>query len=251
VVSQRDAETRHRAVTALCSVHSIVSVVPGWDLALDDPATADSVAPAAAAEEVEIDIDEFGNVVERPKAAPSDNKSKKIALPPRPDYLEVVSGATTPTFADLVLGVCLRSLRDYSTDNRGDVGSWVREAAMTALHKIILQLVEQGTVFFRFFVYQFEGCSQHACALVSDSPILTLGLCTIIMQALIKQLMEKINRVRQVAGTVFFALLHHPHLGSVIPNVDVLQQIFPAYTHYIWFPSLSLSLSFSLFLSVC
>ncbi len=30
----------------------------------------------------------------------------------------------------------LTSLCDYSIDNRGDVGSWVREASMTALEKL-------------------------------------------------------------------------------------------------------------------
>lgn len=42
-----------------------------------------------------------------------------------------------------VLGLLLESMDDYTTDNRGDIGSLVREAAMVATSKVCMILAER------------------------------------------------------------------------------------------------------------
>ena len=44
--------------------------------------------------------------------------------------------------AHLIFTALLSSLCDYAVDNRGDVGSWVREASMIALERFSLSLVK-------------------------------------------------------------------------------------------------------------
>ena len=42
-----------------------------------------------------------------------------------------------------VLGLLVTSMDDYTTDNRGDIGSLVREAAMSAIAKVCSILAER------------------------------------------------------------------------------------------------------------
>lgn len=41
----------------------------------------------------------------------------------------------------------IQCLSDYCTDNRGDVGSWVREQAMTALKDFLIILLQHDVAF--------------------------------------------------------------------------------------------------------
>uniref|UniRef100_A0A8C7HDW9 Tubulin-specific chaperone D n=1 Tax=Oncorhynchus kisutch TaxID=8019 RepID=A0A8C7HDW9_ONCKI len=98
----------------------------------------------------------------------------------------------------------LDCMTDYTLDSRGDVGAWVREAAMTSLMEVTLCVV--GT----------------APQLLS--PYLVNGM----MCSLAQQSAEKIDRYRAHAGSVFVRLLHSnnpavPH----IPHREELLAIFP------------------------
>ena len=42
--------------------------------------------------------------------------------------------------------MCLRSMRDYSVDKRGDVGSWIRDVSMHALTNLITDLARNRTI---------------------------------------------------------------------------------------------------------
>ncbi|KAM4598518.1 tubulin-specific chaperone D [Polymixia lowei] len=104
-----------------------------------------------------------------------------------------------------VYGALLGSMTDYTTDSRGDVGAWVREAAMTSLMDVTL-LVAGG-----------------APELLSPDLVRRLMCC------LAQQAAEKIDRYRAHAGAVFLRLLHGaepavPH----IPHREELLSIFPA-----------------------
>uniref|UniRef100_A0A3P9J9T9 Tubulin-specific chaperone D n=1 Tax=Oryzias latipes TaxID=8090 RepID=A0A3P9J9T9_ORYLA len=95
-----------------------------------------------------------------------------------------------------VFGVLLSCLNDYTMSSRGDVGAWVREAAMTSLMELSM--------------------------LVASSPL----MCCLAQQAA-----EKIDRYRAHAINVFLRLLHStdpaiPH----IPHREELLHIFPAET---------------------
>lgn len=98
----------------------------------------------------------------------------------------------------------LECMNDYTTDSRGDVGSWVRAAAMTGLQDVTLQVA---------------GSAPH---------LLSPDICQRMMCCLAQQAGEKIDRYRAHAGAVFLRLLHStaptvPH----IPHQEELLQIFP------------------------
>ncbi|XP_070778789.1 tubulin-specific chaperone D [Enoplosus armatus] len=106
-----------------------------------------------------------------------------------------------------VYGALLNSMNDYTTDSRGDVGAWVREAAMTSLMDVTVLVA-------------------------SNAPeILSPDLVKCMMCCLAQQAAEKIDRYRAHAGSIFLCLLHStepavPH----IPHREELLSIFPVET---------------------
>uniref|UniRef100_A0A674K867 Tubulin-specific chaperone D n=1 Tax=Terrapene triunguis TaxID=2587831 RepID=A0A674K867_9SAUR len=98
----------------------------------------------------------------------------------------------------------LNGMSDYTTDSRGDVGAWVREAAMTSLMEVTLLLVQ------------------------NEPELLDANICKQIMCCVAQQSAEKIDRFRAHAGSVFLTLLNFdnppiPH----IPHREELERIFP------------------------
>uniref|UniRef100_A0A8K9XXV8 Tubulin-specific chaperone D n=1 Tax=Oncorhynchus mykiss TaxID=8022 RepID=A0A8K9XXV8_ONCMY len=98
----------------------------------------------------------------------------------------------------------LDCMTDYTLDSRGDVGAWVREAAMTSLMEVTL------------------------CVVGTAPQLLSPGLVNGMMCSLAQQSAEKIDRYRAHAGSVFVRLLHSnnpavPH----IPHREELLAIFP------------------------
>lgn len=69
-------------------------------------------------------------------------------------------------------------------DNRGDVGSWVREAGMKALERWAILL-----------------CNSE------NKEIFTPTMCKQFLSALLKQAVEKIDKMRDVAGSIIQRLL--------------------------------------------
>uniref|UniRef100_A0A8C4I1L3 Tubulin-specific chaperone D n=1 Tax=Dicentrarchus labrax TaxID=13489 RepID=A0A8C4I1L3_DICLA len=103
-----------------------------------------------------------------------------------------------------VYGALLNSMNDYTTDSRGDVGAWVREAAMTSLMEVTMLVA------------------------ISAPEILSVKC---MMCCLAQQAAEKIDRYRAHAGNIFLSLLHStepevPH----IPHREELLSIFPVET---------------------
>uniref|UniRef100_A0A8C1MYQ6 Tubulin-specific chaperone D n=1 Tax=Cyprinus carpio TaxID=7962 RepID=A0A8C1MYQ6_CYPCA len=101
----------------------------------------------------------------------------------------------------------LGCMNDYSMDSRGDVGAWVRAAAMSSLMDVTLLVV------------------------ASAPELLSSDLVQRMMCCLVQQAAEKIDRYRAHAGTVFLRLLHStdpavPH----IPHREELLSIFPPET---------------------
>lgn len=103
-----------------------------------------------------------------------------------------------------VYGALLNGMNDYTTDSRGDVGAWVREAAMTSLMDVTMLVAS------------------------SAPEILLPDLVKCMMCCLAQQAAEKIDRYRAHAGNIFLHLLHStepavPH----IPHREELLNIFP------------------------
>lgn len=75
----------------------------------------------------------------------------------------------------------LMGLEEYTLDNRGDIGAWVREASMTGL------------------AYLLKNCPQE---------LLKPEIVTKVMQGLAQQAVEKIDRTRGLAGRLFCGIVH-------------------------------------------
>ncbi|NWR19316.1 TBCD protein, partial [Emberiza fucata] len=105
---------------------------------------------------------------------------------------------------DQIYGTLLSGVTDYTTDSRGDVGGWVREAAMSSLMEVTLLLVQ------------------------SEAELINASICKQIMCWLAQQSAEKIDKFRAHAGSVFLTLLHfdHPPVPH-IPHREELERIFP------------------------
>uniref|UniRef100_A0A3Q3G3V6 Tubulin-specific chaperone D n=1 Tax=Labrus bergylta TaxID=56723 RepID=A0A3Q3G3V6_9LABR len=106
-----------------------------------------------------------------------------------------------------VYGTLHGSMNDFTTDSRGDIGAWVREAAMTSLMEVTLLVAG------------------------SAPEILLPDLVKCTMCCLAQQAAEKIDRYRAHAGNILLRLLHStdpavPH----IPHKEELLSIFPAET---------------------
>ncbi|NXD20356.1 TBCD protein, partial [Spelaeornis formosus] len=105
---------------------------------------------------------------------------------------------------DHIYATLLSGVTDYTTDSRGDVGGWVREAAMTSLMEMTLLLVQ------------------------NEAELINASICKQIMCWLAQQSAEKIDKFRARAGSVFLNLLHfdHPPVPH-IPHRAELERIFP------------------------
>ncbi|NXU45385.1 TBCD protein, partial [Drymodes brunneopygia] len=105
---------------------------------------------------------------------------------------------------DQIYATLLTGVTDYTTDSRGDVGGWVREAAMSSLMEVTLLLVQ------------------------NEAELINANICKQIMCWLAQQSAEKIDKFRAHAGSVFLTLLHfdHPPVPH-IPHREELERIFP------------------------
>ncbi|XP_036146859.1 tubulin-specific chaperone D isoform X2 [Monomorium pharaonis] len=98
----------------------------------------------------------------------------------------------------------LLALKEYTIDSRGDIGAWVREAAMIGLH-VLTNLVSQAKLLF----------------------VLNEDLMAGIVGGVAQQAVERIDGIRAQAGIVFSSLIHsNPPLPN-IPHHNELKTIFP------------------------
>jgi len=90
-----------------------------------------------------------------------------------------------PEVLKSVLDTFYAALKDYQLDRRGDVGSWVREETMVSLTLFVETLVVQG-----------KSNPDLLRSVGGDTP----AFFERYVGSLLQQLMEKIDRVREVAG---------------------------------------------------
>lgn len=94
----------------------------------------------------------------------------------------------------------LKALEEYTIDNRGDIGAWVREASMNVLHQILIKIPHDR---------------------------LREEIVHEIMSGLAQQSVEKIDRTRGIAGKLFHNLLYHIPAIPHIKHREALMSIFP------------------------
>lgn len=131
---------------------------------------------------------------------------------------------------DKIMTTLLKALDDYSVDNRGDVGSWVREAAMDGLERCTYILCKRDSI----------GRIDPALELESSADnnqlhsLFDANLATSIVGGICKQAVEKMDKLREAAAKVLQRILynkiayvqHIPHrekLEEIVPNVVELK----------------------------
>ncbi|KAL0347692.1 UNVERIFIED_CONTAM: Tubulin-folding cofactor D [Sesamum calycinum] len=126
-----------------------------------------------------------------------------------------------------VMSSLFKALDDYSTDNRGDVGSWVREAAMDGLERCTYILCK------RYSINQEQGSDlelKRSDNSNSDqiSSYFDADLANNLVGGIVKQAVEKMDKIRESAARILQRILHNkatfvPH----IPHREILEQIVP------------------------
>jgi len=121
-------------------------------------------------------------------------------------YCTPAAGLTVPVVAN-GLSTLLAAMDDYATDDRGDVGSWVREAAMDAFCAVLKSMTttDEETV----------------------NELLSKEVAEAFVTSVARQCCEKIDRMRQAAGRTleFIATEADTLLHSRIPSFSLLQQV--------------------------
>lgn len=82
---------------------------------------------------------------------------------------------------DTIFHCLFLALNEYTIDNRGDIGAWVREAAMNALYKLIVTLPQE---------------------LLDEKKVHD------VVSGLLQQAVEKIDRTRALAGKLFCKIIY-------------------------------------------
>ncbi|KAK1420140.1 hypothetical protein QVD17_21492 [Tagetes erecta] len=101
------------------------------------------------------------------------------------------------------------ALEDYSVDNRGDVGSWVRTAAMNGLEKCTYIL-----------------CKKHK--LVENQSLFDANIATNLVGGLVKQAVEKMDRLRDIAAKILQRILYSEAVFvPEVPYREKLEKIVP------------------------
>ena len=117
--------------------------------------------------------------------------------------------ASSPACEDAALRALLGALEDYSTDNRGDVGSWVREAALAGLARLLPLLLLLGRA--------PEGPRPAVCQAAEAAAA-----------AMLRQAVERIGRLREAAGRALQAAL--PALAAAgVPGVEAIAAVLAAH----------------------
>lgn len=109
----------------------------------------------------------------------------------------------TQSHLDRIITAFLVGLDEYTQDKRGDIGAWVREAAMSGLQAIIQILHRRKPEF------------------------LTEEVLVKVCTGIARQGVEKIDRTRALAGKIFSSLIHSDPPIPFIPNQADIKRIIP------------------------
>lgn len=137
-----------------------------------------------------------------------------------------------------VLGTLFKALDDYSVDNRGDVGSWVREAAMNGLERCAYILCKRDSVNSLKANHDEHQSAVPEPYLVTEDPVSSMfdaDIATNLVGGLAKQAVEKLDKLREVSCKILQRILYNQsYLIPFIPHRDVLEDIIPNKTDLMW-----------------
>ncbi|KAJ8565468.1 hypothetical protein K7X08_008044 [Anisodus acutangulus] len=131
-----------------------------------------------------------------------------------------------------VMQTLFKALDDYSKDNRGDVGSWVREAAIDGLERCTYILCKRGFKGFSSKPGQMElgsvpqldekDVNNQMNYLFDENMVICL------VGSIVKQAVEKMDKLRELAAKALQRILHNKSIFvPFIPHRERLEQIVP------------------------
>ena len=174
-------------------------VVPAWRVAMDALATASQFEEDLEARDAETRVCAVKGAagVARTLCA-AVTRARRVGG-------EAAAASAAATVAHETLRVCLRCIQeDYCVDNRGDVGSWVREAAMDAIPDLVVAA-------------RAAAADDAETGGAETSETLSPERAREIVCALLKQAAEKIDRVRAAAGAALASTLRGDEARALAP----------------------------------
>lgn len=141
-----------------------------------------------------------------------------------------------------VMKSLFKALDDYSVDNRGDVGSWVREAAMDGLERCSYILCKRDAIGSQSKVEECLQVPGYDLIRVDEMNLLfDADLATNLVGGVLKQAVEKMDKLREAAANILQRILYN---GTIfipfIPYREKLEEIIPNDAELKWgVPTLS------------
>ncbi|XP_057533756.1 tubulin-folding cofactor D isoform X1 [Amaranthus tricolor] len=141
-----------------------------------------------------------------------------------------------------VMRSLFKALDDYSVDNRGDVGSWVREAAMDALERCTYILCRRDAIHSEKGIKEFSQVLKHDVSQNNQvNSLFTEEMAVNLVEGIVKQAVEKMDKLREIAAKVLQRILYNKTIYvPFIPYREKLEGIIPKDTDLKWgVPTLS------------
>ncbi|CAI9769528.1 unnamed protein product [Fraxinus pennsylvanica] len=149
------------------------------------------------------------------------------------DFFSEEDGISLFLFIRREVMCCLfKALDDYSVDNRGDVGSWVREAAMDGLERCTYILCKRESLDIPCRSQGFNSITElHDKENVQNDQIKSFfdaNLATNLVGGIAKQAVEKMDKIRESAARVLQRILYNKAIFvPYIPYRGKLENIVP------------------------
>lgn len=145
-----------------------------------------------------------------------------------------------------VMTSLFKALDDYSVDNRGDVGSWVREAALHGLEKctyMLCRIGKSGCLSGKSDGNEIESVVRPLTdnMLKNNAEVLLFdeNLATNLLGGICKQAVEKMDKLREAAANVLYRILYNQIIYiPYIPFREKLEEIIPKEADGKWAVSL-------------
>uniref|UniRef100_J3N3Z0 Uncharacterized protein n=1 Tax=Oryza brachyantha TaxID=4533 RepID=J3N3Z0_ORYBR len=132
---------------------------------------------------------------------------------------------------DKVMQALFRALDDYAVDNRGDVGSWVREAAMDALVRCTFILCKRDSISVKISLvaeHDSESSNMDVNAVNTRGHLFDSSIAQDLVAGIAKQAVEKIDKIREIAVKTLNRILYNQEqFVPFLPYRELLEQIIP------------------------
>ncbi|KAL6642849.1 hypothetical protein ACP70R_021030 [Stipagrostis hirtigluma subsp. patula] len=136
---------------------------------------------------------------------------------------------------DNVMRALFRALDDYAVDNRGDVGSWVREAAMDALVRCTFIICKRDSIASRTVPASDHEHDMEVNACSTAHQLFDSGIAQDLVAGIAKQAVEKIDKIREIAVKTLQRILYNEEqFIPFIPYRELLEEIIPNSTDLDW-----------------